>query len=81
MECETPILSGCEDATLNPIQFLDVQQHGFVSNLNVRPPVKNDFEDIVADAFSIKVSVDMLTKLALGIELQGGLDSFSLKDN
>lgn len=81
LECGTPILLGLEDVVSNPIQVSKVQQHGGVLNLDVKPLIKINFEDMVADTFSAKESIDMSTRLSLVIELKDGLDSISLKDN
>lgn len=52
LKYDTPISLGLEDVVSNPIQVLKVQQHNFVPNLNVKPPGRDGFKDIVADAFS-----------------------------
>lgn len=80
MECETPIFLGLKDVFLDPIQVLEVQQYRSMPNLKIRPPVREGFEDMVVDAFSIEL-VHMLTKSGLVREFNGGLDLISLKDN
>lgn len=50
-------------------------------NLDVRPPVRDRFEDMVVDAFNVEESVEMLTKSGLIIEFKGGLDFINLKEN
>lgn len=50
-------------------------------NLDIRPLVRVDFEDMVIDAFSIDELTDMSIKLSLVIEFNGGLGSISLIDN
>lgn len=39
------------------------------------------FKDMVVDAFSVDESIIMSTKLGLVIELKGGLNLISLKEN
>lgn len=50
LECGTSILLGCKDTILDPIQVLQVQQHVFVLNLDVRPLIRVGFEDMVTNA-------------------------------
>lgn len=49
-----------------------------MSKLDIKPPVKECFEDMVVDAFSADKSTHMSTKLGFMIEFKGGLDEFSL---
>lgn len=49
--------------------------------MDIRPLIRDSFEDMVADAFSAKEPTNMSTKPSLVIEFKGGVDSFSLKDN
>lgn len=81
LECGTPILLGLEDAVSNPIQVLDIQHHRSVPNLDVSPLVRNEFEDMVVDAFSVEESADMSTKSSSVIEFNGDLDFINLKEN
>lgn len=81
LECGTPISLGLKDVVLYPIQVLDVQQHGSCFNLDISLPFKDGFEDMFVDAFSVEESADMLTKLGLVIEFNGGLNFISLKIN
>lgn len=74
LECETPISLKLEDAILDPIQVLEVQQYGNMPNLDIKPSIKVSFEDMVANAFSAKDSTNMMTTLSLMIEFKGGLD-------
>lgn len=81
LKCGTPISLGLEDVVLDPIRFLDFQHYGSVSNLDVSPPVRKGFEDMVADAVSVEKSTDMSTKSGLVIGFKGNLDSINLKEN
>lgn len=81
LEYETPIPMGCDGVVLDPIQVLEVQYHGCVPNLDIRPLVRVGFEDMVVDGFSVDESTNMWTKSGFVIDFKGGLDSFSLKEN
>lgn len=81
MEWDTPTSLGLKDVVSNPIHVSNVQHHGSVLNLDIRPLVRNGFEDIVANVFSVEKSTNMSIKLGLMIEFKGDLDSINLKEN
>jgi len=51
LECETPISLGHEDVVLDPIQVSEVQHYRSVPKLDVRSPVRDGFENMVADRY------------------------------
>lgn len=75
------ILLGCKNVLLDLIQVLEVQQHESKPKLNVRPQVRENFEDMVTDALNVEDSTNMSTKPVSVIEFKGDLAPFSLNEN